>query len=114
MVLIPTPRTWLEPHHPLLVASGEGQNFVEIKQDFSDLEEKILALLSDLKKAKSIATASTKMFRDRYLTSAAQTCYWRRMFDGWAEVSFEPEGWEALNDGTNGRRVRGIPFETFS
>ncbi|KAH8595077.1 glycosyl transferase family 90-domain-containing protein [Bisporella sp. PMI_857] len=101
--------TWIEPHHAVLSSSGPSQNYVEIKDDFSDLESKVLELLADQEKAKRIAENSVRTFRDGALTPAAQACYWRELFRGWAGVSFVPEGWVA---GARGKR-RGVPFETW-
>ncbi|KAK0112703.1 hypothetical protein ONS95_014440 [Cadophora gregata] len=108
VVIIPK-RTWIEPHHSLL---RSGHNFVEVEEDFSNLEETMVSLLADPAKAQQIAINSTETFRDRYLTPAAQACYWRRLITSWAEVSFVPTLWEVGVDGGH-RRVRGIPFETF-
>lgn len=84
---------------------------VEVEEDFSDLEIKIQELLHDPKRAKTIAKNSVATFRDKYLTSAAESCYWRQLFLGWANVSFTPQPWEM---GPGGRRkIRGVPFETF-
>lgn len=101
---------WIEPYQDALVSSGPDQNFVEVERDFSDLEEKIQQLLSDPQRAETIAENGAKIFRDRYLTPAAQACYWRRLFQAWAGVSFQPEPWEVI-DGEKG--LRGTPFETF-
>ena len=100
----------LESHHPLLISSGPSQNIVEVSSDFSNLEEKVLFLLQNLEKAESIAKNNIEKFKNRYLTPAAQACYWRRMFRSWAEVSFTPEAWE-IRDGV--RKMRGVPFESF-
>jgi hypothetical protein len=105
-------RTWLESHHPLLVSSGPSQNFVEVETDFSDLEDKVLFLLQNPAEAQRIAKNNIEAFRDRYLTPAAQACYWRRMLNSWAEVSFEPEEWE-IEQMSGARRTRGVPFESF-
>jgi hypothetical protein len=104
--------TWIEPHHALLISSGPKQNFVEVQMDFSDLEENVLGLLEDQEKAQLIAHNSVETFRDRYLTPAAQACYWRRMIEGWAEVSFVPQPWKVGEDGVK-HLFRGVPFETF-
>jgi hypothetical protein len=111
-VIIMNKKTWVEPHHALLVASGPKQNFVEVEKDFSDLEEKVSELVKDQDKARSVAENSVATFRDRYLTPAAQVCYWRRIIKSWAEVSFEPEQWEDGPAGTT-KKMRGISFETF-
>ncbi|KAF2268075.1 hypothetical protein CC78DRAFT_565850 [Lojkania enalia] len=78
---------WIEPHHHLLVPSGPLQNFVEVERDFSDLEEKVEELLQDPERAKAIVNNSVATFRDRYLTPAAQACYWRQLFLSWASDS---------------------------
>jgi hypothetical protein len=101
---------WIEPHQDVYVKSGVNQNIVEVERDFSDLERKMQQLLNDPKLAASIATNSQKKFRDRYLTPAAQTCYWRKLFRAWAEVGFRPEPFEIVNGKA---RLRGVPFETF-
>lgn len=111
-VVIMHKRTWIEPHHNLLVSSWPKQNFVEVERDFSDLGEKIQDLLSNQDKAAQIARNGVAMFRDRYLTPAAQTCYWRHLFRAWAEVSFVPILWDSEPyEGI--KRTRGVPFETF-
>lgn len=111
-VVIMHKRMWIEPHHNLLVSSGPDQNFVEVERDFSDLGDKIQNLLSDPSKAARIAQNNVKVFRDRYLTPAAQTCYWRHLIRAWAEASFVPELWDS--ESTEGaRRTRGTAFETF-
>jgi hypothetical protein len=105
-------RTWIEPHHALLVAEGREQNFVEVNEDFSDLEEKVTELLAHPGRAEQIALNGVKTFRDRYLTPASQTCYWRELIRGWASVSFEPDPWD-VNEEDKTRTIRGVPYETF-
>jgi hypothetical protein len=72
-------------------------------------------LLGNPKKAKQIADNSARIFRDRYLTPAAQACYWRKLFRAWASISFEPELYETVtdHDGRSRQKLRGTPFETF-
>lgn len=98
---------WVEPHHQLLIAQGPARNYVPVKYDFSDLGEKMQFLLDHPDEAERIADNSVAMFRDKYLTPAAQACYWRKMFRTWSEVSFEPELSEDYG------KPRGIPFETY-
>lgn len=107
---------WVEPHHPALVSTGPNQNFVEVEQDFSDLEQKVQAILSDKDYAKRIADNGVTVFRDRYLTPAAQACYGRHMFKAWADISFQPNGWENTKDsnGNEVQKLRGTAFETFA
>ena len=112
-VVIMHKRSWIEPHHSLLVASGPKQNFIEVEDDFSDLEEKVLEMIAEPGRARSIAMNGVETFRDRYLTPAAQACYWRKMMRGWAQVSFVPAAWE-IEPESGTRRTRGVPFETFA
>jgi hypothetical protein len=103
---------WIEPYHDVLVKSGPEQNIVEVERDFSDLERKVKQLLKDPERGKMIAVNGQKTFRDRYLTPAAQACYWRKLFQAWAEVSFRPEPFEFVGVDKK-QRLRGVPFETF-
>lgn len=111
-VVIMHKRTWFESHHPLLISSGPAQNIVEVETDFSDLEEKVLYLLQNPDRAQQIAKNNVDTFRDRYLTPAAQACYWRRLLRSWADVSFKPEAWE-VEERTGAKMTRGVPFESF-
>lgn len=53
------------------------------------------------------------MFRDRYLTPAAEACYWRRMFHAWRSViGFEPQSHRLTKDGEIVRR--GVSWERFA
>ncbi|KAL5452588.1 hypothetical protein PMIN07_008336 [Paraphaeosphaeria minitans] len=101
---------WIEPYQDVYVKTGAEQNIVEVERDFSDLEGKMQQLLHQPLLAESIAKNSQKTFRDRYMTPAAQACYWRKLFHAWAGVSFQPEPFEVVNGKT---RLRGVPFETF-
>jgi len=91
------------------------QNVVQVERDFSDLNSKLNHLLSNEAEARRIAERSVKQFRDRYLTPAAQACYWRRLFRAWKTVSFEPEFYQTVKErnGKIRRKCRGTPFETF-
>jgi hypothetical protein len=60
---------------------------VEVERDFSDLPKQMHELLNNLDKAGRIADNNVKTFRERYLTQAAEACYWRALWEGWAEVS---------------------------
>ena len=94
----------------LLVKEGPDQNYVEVEDDFSDLAETIDMLLIDDAKAKRIADNQVRLFRDRYLTPAANVCYWRRLISGWREASFEPKFFKT----ENGKKVwRGLPVESY-
>ena len=102
---------WIQHHHYLLVSSGPLQNYVSVERDFSDLQEKMANLLAHPEKAQKIADNSVKTFRERYLTPAAEACYWRALWRGYAEVSDPPEFWTRRADGTKERR--GSRYESF-
>jgi hypothetical protein len=106
---------WVEPHTHLFVKEGPEQNIVAVERDWSDLESKMNYYLKHPKEAKKIAENSARIFRDRYLTPAAQACYWRKLFNAWASVSFEPEFYTSVkgHDGKMRKRVRGTTFETY-
>ncbi|KAJ5775113.1 uncharacterized protein N7511_000124 [Penicillium nucicola] len=77
---------YIQHHHYLLVADGPNQNYVEVERDFSDLAEKIEPLVENTERAQLIAKNSVTTFRQRYLTPAAEACYWRVLLDGYAGV----------------------------
>lgn len=92
-----------------------------MKRDFSDLDQKMQYLLSHPEHGQSVAGRSVATFRDRYLTPAAQACYWRELFHAWRSVSFEPELWEEVHSlnkagdvSSTAIRPRGTPYETFA
>ena len=109
-VIIAHKLQWIQHHHYLLVANGTQQNFVEVERDFSDLDAKMEYLLANPEEAKRTADSSVKTFRERYLTAAAEACYWRALFRGWASVSFTPELYEQSG---GSRKLRGLRFESF-
>jgi hypothetical protein len=93
-----------------MVASGPQQNYVEVNPNFKDLEQRIKELQQGNSDAEKIAERNVVTFRERYLTPAAEACYWRRLIRGWAEVSFEPEFFNT----TGGERIwRGVPVESY-
>ena len=114
---------WVEHFHPLLQASGPNQNYVQLQRNFSDLPETIERLLEPSvlhDQGQRIADNARRTFRERYLTPAAEACYWRALIRGWASVQgFEPERWvetEDVSDGgkKKGRIPRGVPFESYA
>ncbi|KAJ5177214.1 uncharacterized protein N7482_003091 [Penicillium canariense] len=100
---------YIQHHHYLLVAHGPNQNYVEVERDFSDLAEKIEPLVADTDAAHRIATNSVKTFRERYLTPAAEACYWRALFDGYGNV------WNSSVNHWSDRtgKERGLRYESF-
>jgi hypothetical protein len=101
---------WIQHHHHLMISSGPEQNFVEVAEDFTGLDEAMEMLIDDDDMAERIAYNNVKMFREHYLTPAAETCYWRKLIRGWATVSFEPEFYKEV-DGE--MKWRGLPVESF-
>ncbi|KAL4904461.1 hypothetical protein BDW74DRAFT_31104 [Aspergillus multicolor] len=77
---------YIQHHHYLLIPSGPYQNYVEVARDFSDLAEKLEPLLEEPARAEAIANNSVRAFRERYLTLAAEACYWRALWDGYGSV----------------------------
>lgn len=123
-VLVSHDLKWLEHYHHLLQPSGANQNYVRAKRDFSDLPKIMTTLLKNSNIRSStqrIADNARSTFRERYLTPAAEACYWRHLFRGWAEVqTFEVQGWKdkMVDDPTTGRKkakrsMRGTPYEAY-
>ncbi len=109
-VIVAHTMDWIQHHHPLMRSSGPQQNYLEVNRTFEDLEQKISWLESHSKEAERIATNSVKTFREQYLTPAAEVCYWRKVINAWARVSFEPEFFQVIN-GTSS--WRGLPVESY-
>lgn len=109
-VVIAHQMDWIQHHHPLMRPTGPDQNFVEVDRDFTQLSQKINWLEEHDDEAARIASNSVNTFRQRYLTPAAEVCYWRRLIHAWAEVSFEPEFFKEID----GSKVwRGLPVESY-
>jgi hypothetical protein len=103
---------WIEAHHGALSASEPEQNFVEVDRDWSDLADAMQHLLQHPEEAKRIADNGVRTFRDRYLSPAAEACYWRRLVRSWSSVAnFTPE---FFSDGDRKQTWRGVPFESFA
>jgi hypothetical protein len=98
---------WLQHHHHLMVASGPDQNFVQVNADFSNLPETMENLMANDEESERIARNNVKTFREHYLTPSAETCYWRKLFKGYATVSFEPEFFDSRG------KWRGLPVESY-
>ncbi|KAF2212123.1 hypothetical protein CERZMDRAFT_98037 [Cercospora zeae-maydis SCOH1-5] len=98
-------------YHYLLVAEGPHQNFVQVERDFSDLTPKIEELLANPIKAQEIADNSVRTFRERYLTPAAEACYWRALIRGYSTVIEEANIWHDID--AEEKEKRGLRYETF-
>lgn len=104
---------WIQHHQHLLVSEGPAQNYVLVRRDFTDLPDKIEYLTTHPEEAERIAKNSARMFRDRYITPAAEACYWRRLVEGWGKVAWEPKFYKD-NGEAKERNWRGVPFESFA
>lgn len=96
---------YIQHHHYLLASSGPHQNYVEVERDFSDLPSKMQELLDNPGKAQKIAENSVRVFRERYLSPAAEACYWRTLLQAWGAASPSI---------TAGKLSEGLRFETFA
>lgn len=111
-ILVTHKPEWIEAHHAALVVSGPEANYVQVKRNFSDLEEKMTLLIKHPHEAKRIAHNSVKVFRDRYLTPAAEACYWRELILAYGKVyEFEPTRHFENRHGKD--NIRGVPFESW-
>lgn len=104
---------WMVYWYPLLQPSGPNQNYIPVKRDWSDLEEKVLYYLSHPDEAQKIIDNHLATFRSRYLTRAATSCYLRRLVRGYSTVAFTPEVYRPVGQKDDVRRLRGISFESF-
>lgn len=103
---------WIQHHSHLMSSSGPDQNFVEVNEDFSNLDETMtqLMLKENDEEMQEIAGNNVRTFGEHYLTPAAETCYWRKLIRGWASVSSKPEFFETRD----GKQVwRGVPVESY-
>lgn len=109
---------WIGHYYHLLQGKGDDKNVISVKRDFANLEKKVKHYMEHPEDAQRLADNVRTTFRDRYLTPAAQTCYWRRLIRGWSEVAFQPLIYEDVEidvSGTNETetKLRGISFEAF-
>ncbi|KAL2353033.1 glycosyl transferase family 90-domain-containing protein [Cryomyces antarcticus] len=120
-LLLTHPLRFIEHFTHLLSPTGPQQNHVQLRRDFVDLPSTMDHYLAHPDRAALIADNARRTFRERYLTPAAEACYWRRLVRGWAEVSFTPrvrEQVEVVDRRTGGTKVvsrrRGVPFESYA
>jgi hypothetical protein len=86
-VIITTKMQWQTFLSPALVEDGSNQNIVIVKDDWSDLEDRINWLQMHPQDAERISENNVRTFRDQYMSKGAETCYWRELFRAWAEVT---------------------------
>ncbi|KAI9713930.1 MAG: hypothetical protein M1820_000660 [Bogoriella megaspora] len=96
-------------YYHLLNADGLDQNVVAVQDNWSDLEARVQYYLDHEDEAQRIADNTVDFFRNRYLSPAAETCYWRQMFRSFRNVSYEPELYSAEDK----MKPRGITFEQY-
>ncbi|KAF4553431.1 Hypothetical protein D9617_7g031590 [Elsinoe fawcettii] len=121
LVLAPEGR-FVEHFSHLLRKAGDDQNYVQVKRDWKDLRKVMAWLLEEEgdERAEEVARRSREVFRDRYLSPAAEACYWRELVRGWKEVQgFETKFWEEKEEGEGKdkrmvRKLRGVPFESYA
>ena len=107
---------WTAEFYHLLIPEGSGQNYIQVNNDFSDLEQKVKYFIENPRQAQRIADNAVATFRSRYTTLAAEACYWRRMIHGWSKVAFTPESFEKKTVNFSGKayeedHLRGITYE---
>ncbi|KAF2209442.1 hypothetical protein CERZMDRAFT_25151, partial [Cercospora zeae-maydis SCOH1-5] len=102
---------WNVHYYHLLRKEGPAQNYVDVKDDFSDLEEKVLYYLAHPDEAQMIIANHIATFREHYLTADATSCYLRRLVRDYSSVAFVPESSRLKDDGTT--ELRGRDLETF-
>ncbi|KAJ6186629.1 hypothetical protein N7519_007930 [Penicillium mononematosum] len=103
---------WREAHHAALISSGPDANYIEVDRDWSDLSRKIDYLIDNPEIAERIANNAVRTFRDRYLTPAAESCYWRQLIRQYsAACDFEPVLFSTARDGKT--QPRGVPYDTW-
>ncbi|KAL4900691.1 hypothetical protein BDW74DRAFT_170657 [Aspergillus multicolor] len=105
-VLISHKLQWLEAHHAAFISSGPDANYVQVERDWSDLQRKVEFLLDNPGTAEKIAENAVRTFRDRYLTPAAESCYWRYLLRLYGGVSGFVPVLEGVGKGGTGRGVR--------
>jgi hypothetical protein len=89
--------TW--PSYPASEA-----NVVFVSPDWSDLDSMITYLEENQDIAKGIARRQRDII-EKYLSPAAEVCYWRKLITGWSEVARPTEEWD---------KFEGMRWETFS
>jgi len=67
--------------------------------------------LNHTEEAERIAKNSVRTFRERYLTTAAEACYWRALIRGGQRRALSLEDLKSALMG--GQKTRGIRFENF-
>ncbi|KAF1839580.1 hypothetical protein BDW02DRAFT_972 [Decorospora gaudefroyi] len=111
--LITHPLEWQEFHTHLMKLAGPDVNYIEASENFGNLESAMEYYRIHDDEAEEIAKNSYETFTRRYLTPAAVTCYWRRLFWSWASVQgYEPQLYAP--DKAGNMVMRGTPWTAFA
>ncbi|KAJ3164515.1 hypothetical protein HK101_000428, partial [Irineochytrium annulatum] len=89
VVVAPNPMEWLEYFYHLLKDDSHGpehQNFIGVDPMFENIKDVMKNYTAKPDVVKRIAENNVRTFRDRYLTPAAEACYWRRLLRSWKKV----------------------------
>ncbi|CAK3778512.1 Hypothetical predicted protein [Lecanosticta acicola] len=106
------PLKWTAHFYHLLEPSGENQNYVSVRRNFSNLKEVVEYYLDRPREAQRIIENGKRIFRDKYLTPEATSCYFRRLIRAFGEVSFQPNASRPANKMLS-YRPRGMAFDAF-
>ncbi|KAK5173846.1 uncharacterized protein LTR77_002527 [Saxophila tyrrhenica] len=104
-VLVAHKLDWTAEFYHLLKPSGPDQNYIAVNREFSDLEEKINYYLENPQEAQRIADNAAATFRARYISPAAESCYWRRLIQTYSEVSFAPDPYVMVKRNRTGEEI---------
>ncbi|KAF2795979.1 hypothetical protein K505DRAFT_272342 [Melanomma pulvis-pyrius CBS 109.77] len=111
--LITHPLEWQEFHTHLMRLAGPDINYIEASENFGNLESAMDYYTTHDNEAEEIARNSYNTFARRYLTPAAVTCYWRRLFWTWSSVQgFEPKLY--TSDAKGNKVMRATPWTAFA
>jgi hypothetical protein len=102
---------WRTHFSHLLEREGPRQNYIAVQRDFADLEEKVEYYLEHPDEAEQIVGNAVATFRDRYLAPAAQSCYLRRLVQGYSTVAETPNVYRTPKEGQTVPMRRGRGFE---
>lgn len=116
VMIAPESLEWSNHYVHLLKSDGPLQNYVSVKRDWSNLEEKVQWLLQNPEEAERIIRNSLALFRDRYISTQATRCYMRKLIQGYGAVSSRPRLFKDArpDDGAYApRRHRGTSLNAF-
>jgi hypothetical protein len=85
VLFLATPEVLEHNTAAMLVAEGDEQNYVEVKEDWSDVAEKVTYIREHPQLAEEIARRGWMAGR-RYNSAAADACYWRRLVSTWGSL----------------------------